>query len=143
MRPRSCRPCLPLSAPCEERHLPLPVASGSADLADQGVPPPANQPTPPPRNAAPSIPPSGEHRPARQPPPGRSSPAPLKARHASGDRSEILRIVESRPAAPKPPLRSQQCEVLSCPHESTTFYYAQLLMSLCLATSERRRVTLR
>ena len=63
---------------------------------------------------------------------GRSNLVPLRARHVSGDRSVILRIVESHPAAQEPPWRSQQREVLSCPHENTVSHYAQLLMSLCL-----------
>ena len=91
MRPGSCRPIncrsyLPLSAPCEERHPPPPIASGSNGVADRGVRLPANPPTPPPRTAPPSIRPSGEHRPASQRLPGRSSLEPLRARHASGDR---------------------------------------------------------
>ena len=127
-RPIDCPPCLPLAAPCAERHLPPPIASGSADVADPGVRLPANPPTPPPRNAAPSIRPNGEHRPVRQRLLGRSNLVPLRARHVSGDRSVILRIVESHPAAQEPPWRSQQREVLSCPHENTVSHYAQLLM---------------
>ena len=137
MRPRSCRPincrpCLPLSASSEERHRPSPIASGSADVADQGVHPPADPPTPPLRNAAPSIRPSGEHRPANQRLPGRLSLAQPRAHHASGDRSVILRIVESRLAAREPQLRSRQHKVLSCLHENIISRNAQLLMSLRL-----------
>ena len=148
MRPRSCRPincrpCLPLSASSEERHRPSPIASGSADVADQGVHPPADLPTPPLRNAAPSIRPSGEHRPANQRLPGRLSLAQPRAHHASGDRSVILRIVESRLAAREPQLRSRQHKVLSCLHENIISRNAQLLMSLRLDHKKEHAVQYR